>query len=138
VPSGSYRIVRELESNSDEEFQDAVDEFQKAYMDTSFLCLRKNGGQPFVETFENGQFTHEFELYPGDIIQVYGSNEDVGEGIGVYRVIDKNHNDKYRVCFDDLNGLLSYIVIRQAPLRRLYIDQNGLTNTVPNFFGIGD
>jgi hypothetical protein len=138
VPSGSYRIVRELESNSDEEFQDAVDEFQKAYMDTSFLCLRKKDGESFVETFENGQFTHEFELYPGDIIQVYGSNEDVGEGIGVYRVIDKNHNDKYRVCFDDLNGLLSYIVIRQAPLRRLYIDQNGLTNTVPNFFGIGD
>lgn len=132
---GSYKIVRSVDTNSDTGYQDSVDEFQKAYMDTGYIRLG-----PFESSFGAGSFLVPADmqgyLRAGDIVYTLNrAMEDIGEGGGVYRIVDII-DTQAQLCYN-LDGSFIYSIIRQVPLRRLYIDKDGIVNTPQIDFILG-
>jgi hypothetical protein len=127
IHAGNYRVKRSVDTNQSSDYQDAVDEFCKSYQDVSYIKLSE-----FLITFSSGRFNIPNDLTsflkPADIVYT-SSDNDVGEGKGVYRIVN-TIGDMAEICHD-LTGDFLCSIIRQVPLRRLYIDDTGIINKLP-------
>lgn len=127
INDSSVKITRELEFNS--EYNDVVDEFQKAYIDTAYIVI-KNVGNIIIDGIISLDSTVASFIKLGDIVklQVQSGFDDVGEGHGVYRIIQVLDNNRFKLSYSGTYDA-SFDIIRQTPLRRLFITDEGLTSS---------
>jgi hypothetical protein len=66
----------------------------------------------------------------GDIVKlsIQQGFDDIGEGHGVYRIIQELDNNQFKLSYSGTCDA-SFDIIRQTPLRRLFITDEGLTSS---------